>query len=947
MSIEEALAIARQSRVRLRRKLRARVLQNARGSVAFSADEIKRMWYNVFMPAPSWHALSITDVLTELGSSPAGLSSDEVVTRRSHSGPNTLVTQRGPSALLLFVQQFKSPLIYLLAVAAVVSLALGQARDAAIIGIILFFNSVIGFSQEQRAARAMNALKNLTRSKCKVIRGGDEQEVITDDVLPGDILALSAGDILSADARVIESANLKVNEAVLTGEAAGTEKIIEPLPGETPLPDRKNILFRGTTVASGRGLAAVIATGMNTEFGRIVSTVQHIRHDETPLQRRFRVFARGIGIAVMSFVVVIFLLGIFRGEAIAEMALVAISLAVAVVPEGLPIVVTLTLALGTRQMAKKKAIVRKLAAVETLGSVDVICADKTGTLTYGEMMVSEIQTLEHRYEVSGQGYQVTGGIASAGHAVSLVDDPVLEETLLIGALCNDAHLVKRDGVVKPVGDPTEISLVVLAEKAGLKPAELRETHPRIGEFPFDFSARSMVTFHTRGTRELVAVKGAPEAILELVGSVNRSGHIESMTSALHARLREAADDLAARGLRALALASVEPDTSLRGTDVQALRGHLVYLGMVGIHDGVRAEAKETIARCHDAGIRVVMITGDHQKTAEHIARELGLISGADPEAVIDGALLDQLSDEALAKRLSLIRVAARTSPLQKLRLVRALKQAGHIVAVTGDGVNDAPALIEAHIGVAVDQRATDAAKEAADILLTDGNLATIVDAVEVGRGIFQNIRRVVLYLFSTNVVEALILFGSLVSGMPIPFLPIQILWLNVISDTFLDVAIATEPVHASVMDHPPRAIGENILDRPTILRLAFLSAIMGLGTFWFLRNVADNASSTELRYSLGFTLLVAFQWFNAVNVLSERQSLLKRFVGTNRWFVSALILVVTLHVLILFVPALSIIFHFAPLTLLEIMIIFFISSSVLWLEEIRKWFFRKINMSRL
>ena len=922
------------------------MLQNARGSVAFPADEIKRMWYNVPMPAPSWHALSIADVLTELGSSPAGLSSDEVITRRAHSGLNTLVTRKGPSSLFAFLQQFKSPLISLLAVAAIVSLALGQVRDAAIISIILFFNALIGFSQEQRAAKAMEALKSLTRSTCKVIRAGDEQEVTVDDVVPGDILSLAAGDIVSADARVIESANVKVNEAVLSGEAAASRKFVEPLPNLTVLPDRNNSVFRGTMIVSGRGLAVVTATGMQTEFGHIVATVQDIHQEETPLQHRFRVFARGIGIAVISFVAVIFLLGIFRGEAIAEMALVAISLAVAVVPEGLPIVVTLTLALGTRQMAQKKAIVRKLAAVETLGSVDVIAADKTGTLTYGEMMVQEIQTIEHTYQVRGQGYQLTGGIARDGQAVSLVDDPVLEQVLLMGALCNDAHLVKRNGDMKPVGDPTEIALVVLAEKVGLKSAELRETHPRIGEFPFDFTVRSMVTFHTRGTHEFAAVKGAPEAILDLAGSVNRGGRLESLSSAMRMRLREAADDLAARGLRALALASVESDTSFRGNDVQALRGHLVYLGMVGIQDSVRAEAKETISRCHDAGIRVVMVTGDHQKTAEHIARELGLISGADPEAVIDGALLDQLNDEALAKRLPLIRVAARTSPLQKLRLVRALKQAGHIVAVTGDGVNDAPALIEAHIGVAVDQRATDAAKEAADILLTDGNLATIVDAVEVGRGIFQNIRRVVLYLFSTNVTEAIILFASLVAGLPLPFLPVQILWLNVVSDTFLDVAIATEPVHASVMDRPPRSIGENILNRPTIFRLAFLSSIMIIGTFWFLRAVGDTVSSVELRYALGFSMLIAFQWFNAVNVLSEHQSLLKRLVGTNHWFSLALILVVTLHALILFVPALNTIFHFAPLALFDIMIIFFLSSSVLWLEEIRKWFFRNISSKR-
>jgi Ca2+-transporting ATPase len=920
--------------------------QNAGGSVASQAAKNKSMWYNESMAVPSWHALPVTDVLAGLGSSPAGMSADGVAARRSQTKKNILVTRKGPSSLFVFLQQFKSPLISLLAVAAIVSLALGHTRDAVIISVILLFNALIGFSQERRAAAAMKALKSLTRNTCKVIRGGDEIEIVTDDVLPGDVLSLAAGDIVSADARVIESANLKVDEAVLTGEASAARKIIDPLPENTVLPDRSNSVFRGTTVVSGRGLAVVTAIGMDTEFGRIVATVQDIHQDETPLQQRFRVFARGIGFAVISFVVLIFLLGIFRGEAIAEMSLVAISLAVAVVPEGLPIVVTLTLALGTRQMAKRKAIVRKLAAVETLGSVDLIAADKTGTLTYGEMMVREVHTLEHRYEVSGQGYQLTGGMTRDGHAVSLVDDSVLEQALLVGALCNDAHLMRRDGAMKPVGDPTEIALVVLAEKAGLKPAELRETHPRIGEFPFDFTARSMVTFHTRGTREFVAVKGAPEAILELAGSVNRGGKIEPLTSAMRLQLREAADDLAARGLRALALASVESETSHRGADVKALRGHLVYLGMVGIQDSVRPEAKETIARCHEAGIRVVMVTGDHQKTAEHVARELGLISGSEPEALIDGAVMDQLSDEALAKRLPLLRVAARTSPLQKLRLVRAMKNAGHVVAVTGDGVNDAPALIEAHIGVAVDQHATDAAKEAADILLTDGNLATIVDAVEVGRGIFQNLRRVVLYLFSTNVVEAVLLFASLLAGLPLPFLPIQILWLNVISDTFLDVAISMEPVHASVMDRPPRSLKENILNRPTILRLAFLSAINIGGTFLFLRAVADSAVSTELRYALGFTMLIAFQWFNAVNVLTERQSVLKRPIGTNPWFILALMFVISLHLLILYVPAFNTVFHFAPLAPLQLLTIFLISTSVFWLEEIRKWVFRRIATQR-
>ncbi|MFA6512369.1 MAG: HAD-IC family P-type ATPase [Patescibacteria group bacterium] len=897
-----------------------------------------------------WYAISTADALGRLESSPEGLTTDVIAERRKRYGENRLPDAKALSPVVVFLRQFKSPLIAILIIAAGLSLFLREFIDAVIIIAILFFNAIIGFIQERRADSALKALQQMAQSSVVVVRDGTVQTIEQIELVPGDILVVETGDILAADARILEYTNLKVNESILTGEAVPVHKSNKKLAEKTAIPDRANMLFRGTTVVYGRARALVTATALETQYGSIVAEVQKSENTSTPIQQRFSTLSRSIGVAVIGVALLVVALGIARDIPIVEMILVGLSLAVSAIPEGLPIVVTITLAIGMWRMAKRKAIVRKLPAVETLGSVNLIASDKTGTLTFGEMMVQRAFVDEKEFTASGKGYQRDGLFLLHNHPVDHVKEKGLSRALLLGALCNNASLrYPEKNAENPhpetVGDPTEIALLVGAVKGGIEPNNLKERHSRIGEIPFDSDKKYMMTIHKDGKKELVAIKGAPEKILAMSSKIFVGGKVHKLTAALRDIIEREYAQMAHNSLRGIAVAELSSHNGMKDAARVSKEKNLTFVGLFGISDAIREEAATTISVAARAGIRTIMITGDHKDTAIAIAYELEILpkDGSKEDidaAVIDGLTLDELSDDELLKRLPKLRVAARVSPEHKLRIVRLAKQQGNVVAVTGDGVNDAPALVEGDIGIAVDQQSTDAAKGASDILLTDGNFATIIGAVEEGRTIFANIRRVTLYLLSTNIVEALLILITLAFNFPLPLLPIQILWLNVVTDTFLDISIGTEPKHATVMEDGPNRREEHIINAHTLGRLLFLATIMLGIVFFVYRFTLANTLDLRYVYAMTLTALAVSQWFNSFNVRSGRESLFRVGLLRNKFHLGALGVVLSLQLIALYVPPVTKALHLVPLALRDWLFIIALGSLVFVAEEVRKFAFR-------
>lgn len=904
----------------------------------------------VWMAKTLWHALSVADALTNAHSSLNGLTAAEAERRRQRYGENVLIEEKAESSFHLLLQQFKSPLIAILLVAAGLSLLLREIVDATIILAILLFNATIGFVQERRAGSALKALQQMVKKNVVVVRDGIVETVKQEELVPGDILVVETGDILSCDARILEGMNLKVNESVLTGEAVPVHKQTHKLPEKIALPDRRNMFYRGTTVVYGRARALVTATGMETQYGSIVAAVRKSEKATTPLQERFLRLSQSIGIAVLGVALLVILVGISRDIPIVEMLLVGLSLSVSVIPEGLPIVVTVTLAIGMWRMARRKAIVRTLPAVETLGSVNLIASDKTGTLTFGEMMVQNIFTDMKAYTVSGKGYQREGVYALQGHPVRAIDEGVLSRALVLGALCNNAVLrYPEESAQNPspetIGDPTEIALLVAAMKAGIATEQAQEEQPRLGEIPFDSDKQYMMTMHKTGKKQLIAVKGAPEKILAMSAKIRIGTTVRTLTKSMRAVLVREYEQMAHASLRGIAVAELITQNAIKDAAQIPREKNLTFVGLMGIQDAVRPEAATTISLAARAGIGMIMVTGDHKDTAVAIAKDLEILPKNSTKeeidaAVIDGLALDELSDDALRMRLPNLRVAARVSPENKLRIVRLARAAGNVVAVTGDGVNDAPALVEGDIGIAVDQKSTDAAKGASDILLTDGNFTTIIAAVEEGRTIFSNIRRVTLYLLSTNVIEAVLILVTLFFGFPLPLLPIQILWLNVVTDTFLDVSIGAEPKHATIMQDGPNKRQEHIINRYTLGRLIFLAAIM-MGVVFFVYHYAlRNTLDLRYVYAMTLTTLAVSQWFNSFNVRSGRESLFTVGFLRNKLHLGAITMVLSLQLIALYVPPITKALHLVPLSAGDWLMIVLLGSIVFVLEEARKFIFR-------
>ncbi len=808
-----------------------------------------------------------------------GLPTSEVRRRSQQFGANELTEAPPVPTWQKLVAQFKDLVIWILIVAAVVSGALGEWVDALAILAIVLLNGVIGFVQEQRAEKAMSALRKLSAPSAKVVRDRTHQTVPAGTLVPGDIIQVEAGDNIPADARLIQSFSLRVQEAALTGESVPGEKDADVvLAPDTPLGDRRNMVYMGTVAAAGKAWAMVTAIGMQTELGHIAGMLARHEPEPTPLQRRLAELGRVLIVICLVIVTVIFGLQVWRGGKLIEAFLVSVSLAVAAVPEGLPAVVTIALALGVQRMVKRNALVRKLPSVETLGSVTVICSDKTGTLTRNEMTVQEIATLSERYRVTGIGYAPRGEFLRNDTAIKLTEGDDLHLALKVGAWCNGAQVVPKpddDQEWQVIGDPTEGALVVAAMKAGLDPAE--RSGAIVYEIPFDSTRKVMsVVVRDRETKTVYS-KGAPEVLLAKCDRVHRDGTIEPLTEEHRQRLLAANAELASQALRVLALAYRPNVIDHTESDLET---QLVFLALVGMIDPPREEAKVAVAKCRAAGIRPVMITGDHPATAFAVAKQLGLTSG--DERALSGIELEQMSDEQLTEQVEHIAVYARATAEHKLRIVKAWKSRGHVVAMTGDGVNDAPAVKAADIGIAMGITGTDVTKEASDMVLMDDNFASIVSAVEEGRGIFDNIQKVLQYLLSCNFGEILLMLVASLLGWPAPMLPIQLLWINLVTDGLPALALSLEPPEPGVMSRPPRRAGESILSWRLSFVILFQGVLVALvGILAFGLSLQHEPDHVDRARSMTFCVVVYAELFRALAARSPTLTLGQLGFWTN------------------------------------------------------------------
>jgi magnesium-transporting ATPase (P-type) len=818
-------------------------------------------------PEMSWWAVPGEDAIAVLDSSERGLSSQEAGERLERWGRNALESRSVHRWQRLLIDQFASPLIYILLAAAIVSLAIQEWLDAGFILAVVLLNAVVGFFQEYRAERSMEALRRLTVARAHVLRDGREEVIDAELLVPGDIVLVEGGNRVPADCRLLYAAALETDESLLTGESTTVAKGTAELDETTPLADRRNMLSMGTNVARGRGRALVVAIGRATQLGLVAGLVEEIGRAEVPLVARMSRFARLISYVILGGSTLGFLGGLAAGQPADELFLTLVALAVSAIPEGLPIVLTVTLAVGLTRMAKRNVIIRRLAAVEALGSCTVIGSDKTGTLTQNRMMVSEVYAGGRYYEISGTGYEADGVISEDGMAVGAEIPEALQQTLQAGVLCNDAGLAaEADGAISVTGDPTEIALLVAAAKAGIWKAEVEVDFPRWAEMPFDPERRIEVTMHATDGSNLVIVKGAPEEVVPLCSDWAADGEYDPQA------VLDAAHQMAVRGLRVLAMASRETEAvSLEDFGVES---DLRLLGLQGMIDPPREEVPVSIRGCREAGIRVLMLTGDHASTGLAVGRRLG-IAGPEDRA-ITGSELDATSDESLLEIVREVPVFARVSPDHKYRIVQALQANGEVVAVTGDGVNDGPALKAANIGVAMGRSGTDVAKEASDVVITDDNFASIFAGIQEGRVVFDNVRMVTFFLISCGVGEFLSVVASILFGFELPLRPAQLLWLNLVTNGVEDVSLALEPGEPDVTRRPPRPPDEGVLSRDLWERTILTGLTLAAGTLLLFLLELDSDATLERAQTVALSTLVLFQVFHVGNCRSERRSALAK-----------------------------------------------------------------------
>jgi Ca2+-transporting ATPase len=899
-------------------------------------------------PVVNWHAVSRDQTLQRLRASRDGLTTTDAAVRLGEYGPNALPEPPRRAAWRVFARQFASPLIYILFAAAALAFWMGEHSDAGVILVVVLLNAVIGAFQEGRAERSMESLRQLSQLKVRVRREGHEREIEARELVPGDVLLLAAGDAVGADARLLEAAALATAEAALTGESLPVEKRVADLEEDTVLGDRRNMVYAGTQVTSGRGTAIVVATGLGTEVGKIAEMTSAAVEPKTPLELRLAQFGRYlVGAALVLFVVIVGF-GVLRGLPIGEVLMVAVSQMVSMVPEGLPVAMTIALAVGMQRMARRGAIVRRLAAVETLGSTSVICSDKTGTLTRNEMTVTTAWLPDGRsVRVAGIGYEPTGALSAEGGDIAVDRDPGLRPLLEAVALCNDAQLLRPDEADprwRAVGDPTEAALVTLAMKGGIDIDRLRQECPREHEIPFDAATKMMATQHGPAGAGRILIKGAPELLLELCGQARRGAECVALEPALREAAAAAESDFGTKGLRVLAMAEVPPGAFDEKGNFAQFAGRAVLLGLVAQMDPPRDEVKVAVARCRTAGIRPVMVTGDHKSTGLAVARMLGI--ARDGDRAVDGRELEAMSEAQLRDGLAQISVFARVHPAQKLRIVEALQARGEVVAMTGDGVNDAPALARADVGVAMGITGTEVAKGAAKIVITDDNFATIVTAVEEGRLVYRNLKKVILFLFTTSIDEVIILLAALLLGYPLPLAAVQILWINLVTEGTLTVNLIMEPLEGDEMRIPPIPPRERLITRAMLARMALLVPASVVATFGYYAWRLSTGAPFPVVQSETFTLLAVCQWFNVLNCASETRSVFRRDTFRNGWLIGGLVAAILLQLAVVYWPAMNRIFHTTPISFQSALLILAAGSLVLWVDEARKILARRRERAR-
>ncbi len=870
-----------------------------------------------------WHTLSVDEVTHLLKTSMHdGLSAAKAAERIARYGPNTLHEKRGRSPWRMLLDQFTDFMIVILIGAAVISGIIGDMQDTIAIIVIVVLNAMIGFVQEYRAERAMAALKRMSEASAQVLRNGQVETVNASELVPGDIVLLEAGNVVPADFRLIETAQLRIDESALTGESVAVDKQIHPLSVvDAPLGDKTCLAYKGTIVTYGRGRGLVVATGMHSELGKIAALLSEGEDTKTPLQKRLKAFGQRLALAALAICLLVFIIGIMRGEPLLLMFMTVVSLAVAAIPEALPAVVTISLALGAHKMIRQHALIRRLPAVETLGSVTFICADKTGTLTQNKM-------------------HVTALYADNQHLKNIQDTQQIEPwTTLFQAmsLSNDAHL---DAHRKIQGEPTEAALLHAAQNAGWDKALLENEMPRLKELAFDSERKRMTTFHRRSNDIIAYTKGSPEALVAQCTRMLTSNGEKTLN---HTALLQEAETMAANGLRVLAFAcrrwSALPDSE----QPNELECELVFLGFVGLIDPPRREAKEAVALCQSAGITPVMITGDHPATARAIAHELGILADSDGR-VMTGAELARLDQQAFEAEVEQVRVYARVDPIQKIKIVQALQDKGEVVAMTGDGVNDAPALKAADIGIAMGKGGTDVAREAAHMVLLDDNFATIVHAISQGRRIFDNIRKFIKYTMTSNAGEIWVILLAPFLGLPIPLLPIHILWINLVTDGLPGLALTTEPAERGNMHRPPRPLQESIFAHGMWQHMIWVGLLMGgvslLTQAWALYGGAANVDSGHWQ-TMVFTVLTLSQLGHVLAIRTEKDSLFTTGIFSNPMLLFAVLFTFMLQMATIYVPALNAIFKTEPLSMNELVICITLSSVVFIAVEIEKFLIRQ------
>ncbi len=866
----------------------------------------------------NWYKKEISQVTEELNTNlETGLSNEELNSRREKYGTNSLKEQKQKTLFLMFISQFKDFMVLILIAAGVVSGILGEWSDTVIIAIVVLLNAVIGVVQESKAEKSLEALKSLSSPSAKVLRNGQRIEIKSEELLPGDVMLLDAGDFVAADGILFESASLKIEESALTGESVPVDKSADiPEGDDLPLGDRLNYVFTSSLVTNGRAKVIVTETGMNTEIGKIADMLQSQEEIRTPLQEKLDGLGKMLGIGALAICAVIFAIGYFQGRPPLEMFLVAVSLAVAAIPEGLPAIVTIVLSLGVQRMIKKDAIIRKLPAVETLGTASVICSDKTGTLTQNKMTVTKLYTFGQSEDIESVD----------------INKSDRNLALTIGLLANDSVIETVDGEKKELGDPTEIALVVSAEKLGLLKKEQEVRLKRVEELPFDSDRKLMTTIHSDGDNYKIFTKGAVDMLLTRCTKILVGEEIKPITEAMKKEIKDVNEEMSAKALRVIALAYKEESEIPKSVTSEVIENDLVFVGMEAMIDPPREEAKVAVAKCKSAGIRPVMITGDHKITAMAIATELGILD--ETGEAIEGSDVEKMTQEQLNESVEKYSVYARVSPEHKVRIVNAWQSRGKIVAMTGDGVNDAPALKAANIGCAMGITGTDVSKQAADMILTDDNFSTIVSAVEEGRSIFDNIKKSINFLLSCNLGEIVALLTAIVLGMPLPLLPIHILWVNLVTDSLPALALGVDPAEEGLMERKPRDPKKSIFADGLFISIIFQGIIIGAVTLVAFKLGAR--TSVEEGRTMAFVTLSLSQLMHTFNVRSTDKSIFKIGLLTNKYLVGANLLSMLLIAMLIIVPQLRDIFKLTLLGTEYLLEVIGLSLMPVLLVEIKK-----------